>query len=708
MGKAHPTILGQPQVPRPLHLPISPSPRISRSPDSRFPTPDFRKNPPLSPFASMCYIPPPRKRNEDAPGCRSVVSRPLRNWLKNTLGQRRLFARNRPGAKPPLLWLADLPRLGAMWIGHFWFRTWLPVRLFGRRLAAGAAAMFSAVVGIVQGAGHLILDPISSLRAGFRGVSRWLAGGGIARTLVRLANGTLEGLLALPGASLAAVVWLTRTSSDAVLGLLALLSAGLVGMFSLIWSGIRFLAGLAGITAIAAAIAAALGLGSIGQGIAALWRRATAALAALWAGLQTPQEIAWTFTAVTGTIGLILLIVFQTSSVPNLAQAGDPNQGQTVVPPQPQRVAIVPEVHHEELTKPLPDPFRSTEHVESTIATLPVMASKPSLPMLVARLRRTELPSDVTQFGGPIFDETFRVVSLQPQASTAESLPADDWLRNVSARGFALPAAPAAYRTTHRTNESAGGEVEPRSDGDPLVPGRRGVRVTIERTQPVKSVVGRLLWYELIVTNESSRRLPSLMIEEHVAAPHRVADAFPPARFSDRMLSWRLAGLEAGETRRLRVGVYPTSEAPIETSATVRSLTTVSAITKVTQATKVRAAEPKDRIYRRIKIAMTTPGRLVSGSDCEIEVVVTNTGTVPLSGIVLRSVLPPELRGQRGGRIETPIGMLAPGQSRTTTLRVTGRGLGTPRLLAEVSAKEGVSTSVRGSFEVVRSLVADR
>lgn len=681
------------------------------------------------------------------------MRRPVRKWLKNTLEQRRAFDQNPQSGKPPLLWLADLPRLAWMWIGHFRFRAWLPFRTFGGWLIAGIGAMFLAIAAVAKGAGRVILEPITALRSAWRGLQSWVSNGGIARGMACLANGLLEGIIALPGACLAAASWLFHSTMGALFGLFGYIGRGLAKAVAFAGTAIQAVASLAGLTAIAAAICAAFGLGSVGRGIAGLWGRLTLSLSAFWASLQSPQDVAWTFTAITGTVGLILLMIFQSSSIPRPARAGEVTEWQPIEPPPPvTRTAFVPEEQTKKPIISLPDPFRPIEEKKHAVdvtpfvpsvapsVVAPVVAPTPQTPYLVAGFQRTALPPHIAAFGGAVFEKTFRVASQPARAIAADALPADDWLRTLSPSRVFDSVAPASYRTISRVAEPWGHDIEPRDEDDALVPDQRGVQVSIERTQPARTVAGRLLWYELIVTNEGSRRLPGLTVEEHVAAPHRIADAFPPARFSDRVLAWRLEGLESGESRRLRVGVYPESAAPIKTHATIRPVTTVSVTTKVqapkpvvnyqppranveppkpqqppsqpAPAWQERIADqerredqpPDDNVYRQIQIAMTTPGKLVNGSLCHIKLVVTNTGTAPLSGVVVRSVLPPELCNEQGSQIETPVGKLAPGQSRTISLRVTGRNLGTSRLLAKVRAEEGVATSVRGSFEVVRKL----
>ncbi len=237
------------------------------------------------------------------------------------------------------------------------------------------------------------------------------------------------------------------------------------------------------------------------------------------------------------------------------------------------------------------------------------------------------------------------------------------------------------------------------------------------------------MWYDLVVTNNSDERVPSVTVEEHVAKPHRVADARPTASFNDGVLTWRLDDVAAGEERRLSVAVYPMSAEPITTSATVRPTAAFSSVTLVQAESPAesqppiarpepierfdRADEPEPRPevpgndLRRIKIAMTIPERVAEGSACEIRFAVTNTGDVPLAGVELQSVLSPTLRHPEGDVLEATIGELAPGETKRKTLRLTAATLGDADLFAEVTTADGVSTNVRGLFAIVGSVATD-
>ncbi len=289
---------------------------------------------------------------------------------------------------------------------------------------------------------------------------------------------------------------------------------------------------------------------------------------------------------------------------------------------------------------------------------------------------------------------------------------------------------PAAYREMR--DDSAPAEAtlpRPSETADRFLPSAGAVNVSVKKSQPNEAKPGEMLWYDLIVTNGSDERVPSVIVEEHVAKPHRVADARPPAAFDDGVLTWRLDDLGPHEERVLSVGVYPMSAEPIATSASVRPAAAFSSVTLV-QAEEPAAAEPPiarpDPIerfergdepeprpevplgdLRRIKIAMTIPERVADGSPCVIRFAVTNTGDVALNDVSLRGILSDTLRHREGGIVETTLGDLAPGETIRSTLRLTAAEAGEADVFAEVTTAEGVGTNVRGVFSIVDSVAND-
>lgn len=640
------------------------------------------------------------------------MSHPIRKWLKDLLQYGRR-SQVRPGEKkPPLLWLADLPRLGQMWLGHYWFRFWLDLRSTPPRVRFASHEVFSPHVRSMR---PTVIKPVRPLHAAKRNLAAfgaWLDNGGPERLAASLAKGTVGIIVGAVGAAV-----FTATS---VVGSLFAGLAGLLGLSTL---------------------AAAIGVNGVGReaskalratmtGTVALRDGFMEGFGVLVTGLRTPRELAWTFATVTGTVGLILLTVLQSIGVTAAPKASEARKQIVHRPLMPAQETVVAQADNDAFGG-FPDPF-APGPADEPVSAPPQLEPEP-IPTraadLAAEVVRTALPFDVARFDLPDDDEQFLVES-QP-ADSSVPLADDDWL---TATRPALverpPIVPAAYREMEEVEPSVNQRrVQPTDTGDRLLPMSAAMNVTIQKSQPAQAKPGELLWYDLVVTNNSDERMPGVTVEEHVATPHRVADARPAASFDDGVLSWQLEDLGAGEARRLSVAVYPMSAEPIATSATLRPTAAFSSVTLVQAETPTEAQppiarpdpierfdrldepEPRPEVpsgdLRRIKIAMTIPERVVEGAACEVRFAVTNTGEVALADVELQSVLSPTLRHPGGDLLAATIGDLAPGETKRKTLRLTAANLGDADLFAEVTTADGVSTNVRGLFSIVEPIAND-
>ncbi len=361
------------------------------------------------------------------------------------------------------------------------------------------------------------------------------------------------------------------------------------------------------------------------------------------------------------------------------------------------------------------------------------------------------LALDVVRLDVPRDDpEGFAVELAAPRSVDPRSLrplPRDAWMTALEPADPIAPIVPAAYRQAAPAERAVERLPEPSAIADRFVPATRRVAVTVQKTQPARAAAGSSLRYELIVTNHGDTAVGGLVVEEHVSAPHRVADAHPPAAYADGTLTWTLPGLAPREEVRLAVAVYPMSDDPIDSAAAVRPVATFSAVTLVqaeepapplepappvappieppvmrpeprpeppialpepppiVRPAPVARPEPRPApLRRRVRIVMTTPAVLTRGSDCVVRFRVTNIGEGTLTGVTLRGELPPELRHAHGRHVETTFDPLAPGETGAAEMRVVGAALGQADLSAEVTTAEGVATIVRGDFDVAKTL----
>lgn len=649
------------------------------------------------------------------------MSHPIRKWLKDLLQYGRRSVQSPGDRKSPLLWAADLPRLGQMWLGHVWYRTWFDLRQMPPRVVYHPQEVFSRDVQLIRPTTLNPIRPLERTRDAFAAFLAWLHDGGLERAIAGFGRGLAGGVVGTLG-----VIVL------GLFGLVGTLLTGLVGLFG------------------ASALGTALGVNALGRSLHSLGGATQTGLlgvrdglAGLFAGFvgrfRSPQEALWTMATVTGTVGLILLMVLQAGGLPgtaNRATAADPH----VAHRPPMQLAQAEPV--DDPFGGLPDPFAPADPApaqpeppaddfEDPFGQAPVELTEDALAgaELEVDVARTQLPPDVARYNLPDDAEEFLVESSAPLPDLT-SFPDDAWMLSLSRNEIdRQPVVPAAYRESNVTPPSEAPLPQPSPSGDRFTPATRHIGVTIRKTQPESVPSGEMLWYDLIVTNHGDEPVAGLVVEERVAEPHRVADAHPPASYASGLLTWRLDGLDPREERRLSVAVYPMSADEISTAAAVRPIATFSAVTLVQAEEPVIEAPPVDEPYieeppadeplveerpaevppavapfRRVKIAMTTPEWVREGSGCIIRFDVTNTGTAPLTGVVVRSLLPETLQHPHGRSIESAFESLAPGEQKQAELHVKGLKIGEAEMIAEVSAAEGVATTVRGSFGVIEPL----
>lgn len=644
------------------------------------------------------------------------MSHSLRRWLKDLLQYGRRSVQTPADAKAPLLWMADLPRLGQMWLGHIWFRIWLDLRNTPPRVVFAPREVFSPHVRMIRPTQLKPITPILRMRQTLASVGTWLGNGGPEHLFLRLRNLFAGGVLS-------------------ALGVILFGALGIVG---------SILAGIAGLFGVSA-LGTILGIGVLGRATQHATRRTKAGLGLMRHGMtqgfehakkriRSPREIAWTFATATGVVGLILLIVLQSTELAPVPKQALADESHTVARLTSELVAQAePEA---DLFNGFPNPFGEPEPAPEQPATPPAddfgldpfsefppqndPEPAPQTPDLDVEIARGELPANIARFNLPDDNEQFVVQSMRPVAPVAD-FPPDDWLRAIPRDAINRPpVVPATYREMGDITPIVDSAPEPSDIADRFVPATRNVGVTIEKTQPARAETGSMIWYDLIVTNNSDESVAGVLVEERVAEPHRIADARPTAQFRDGVLTWNLDSLAAGEERRLSVAVYPMSNDPIDTTAAIRPVQTFSAVTLV-QAPEPSRPEPlptrpdpfdepipeptpvADQPLRRVKIAMTTPLQVKNSANCLVKFTVTNTGEAPLTDVIIRGILPAELEHRYGVVVEADLGTLAPGQTKSAELRVTAAELGDAEVIAEVTTAEGVSTTVRGSFQVVDS-----
>jgi uncharacterized repeat protein (TIGR01451 family) len=210
----------------------------------------------------------------------------------------------------------------------------------------------------------------------------------------------------------------------------------------------------------------------------------------------------------------------------------------------------------------------------------------------------------------------------------------------------------------------------------------------VDKIGPTTLNIGKPLKYEIVVRNAGSTPVQSVQVEEQIPAGARFVSAEPRPMLRSGLLIWNLGNLDAGVERRIKVELQPVGEGELDSHATVTFSTTSDLHTRITR--------PK------LTLAKTGPQTVQVGQPAVFQLVVSNVGTGPASGVVLRDHLPEGLRHANGSEVETDIGTLAAGENKTITLETTAIKAGRFINQAVASGDEGLQALAQEAVVVTQ------
>jgi len=435
-----------------------------------------------------------------------------------------------------------------------------------------------------------------------------------------------------------------------------------------------------------------------------------------------PQHRAWTFAAVTGTLGILLLLWWQWSGHSAAEVAAEPDPEVRLVandapdsigndapaptehaapesietthpddlreepsaaaesreiarndfPSEPERIDFSPKVAppvdlFEALPKRADEEPKPTEPAEPESGPIAVTTEPdlrevgPDLEVMIERPapRNDDLPDSST---GAI-DEQFIVSSADPKPEAVESAQPDGWGERTPAPVSEPLADDAALDDATSLPEApaapAPAEVPRLST---VEPGPKNLKVSIVRRGPAESSLGQPLRYELLVRNDGDQPVPRVVVEDKIPPQHRVVNVSPPAEFGGQVLRWNLADLAAGEERVLNVVLIPRAAGVAEGTARMKPFAHVASDTQV--------APPP------LEFRLVVPREVGLGAECVVGFRVTNPGPVAVENVRVLYDLPAELKYAKGRALEYQISRLEPGETREGLLTARGGSLG--------------------------------
>jgi uncharacterized repeat protein (TIGR01451 family) len=218
--------------------------------------------------------------------------------------------------------------------------------------------------------------------------------------------------------------------------------------------------------------------------------------------------------------------------------------------------------------------------------------------------------------------------------------------------------------------------------------GSQSPSLLVEKRAPESILFGQPLSYEIVIRNQGAAPVYHVRVEDELPQGVRYLGGDPMAEMGQNRLGWLVGTLEPNGERRMRVDLQPHGEGEI------RSIASVTFTTAAVMRTQV--------VQPRLMVAVRAPEQAIAGENVPFQILVSNPGTGPINGLMLRGKLTPGLQHPQGAVVEAEMGSLAPGETKPVTLTVKAVGGGAQ--MAEISASaDGLESAARASVKVLEA-----
>jgi uncharacterized repeat protein (TIGR01451 family) len=189
---------------------------------------------------------------------------------------------------------------------------------------------------------------------------------------------------------------------------------------------------------------------------------------------------------------------------------------------------------------------------------------------------------------------------------------------------------------------------------------------------PASSAPNQEIEYRIFAENRSQADAHHVTVRAALPANARLVKATPESASAAPDLSWSLGTLAAGATREMVVVLTPTAPGDVNVCARVQF--------EHGQCVTTRIEKPAGLSVRKFGPAVAGVNEVLS-----YRIIVTNRGTVALTGVGLIDKLPEGLEHASGkATLAWTVGRLGPGEARTVDYQVTARKAG--RLCNRIAA----------------------
>ncbi len=209
---------------------------------------------------------------------------------------------------------------------------------------------------------------------------------------------------------------------------------------------------------------------------------------------------------------------------------------------------------------------------------------------------------------------------------------------------------------TQEHGESIAGDGTVRADS-PRGPQRPELK--IEKIAPPNATLNQPMVYTIVIRNVGDSAANAVVVEDQIPMGTKLSGTIPRAELTGKKLIWRLGTIKPGDLKEIQVKVVPVAEGQVGSVATVNFTAEVASRTTI--------ASPK------LSVKLTAAPQVRVNEIVTLNFVVTNNGSVDAHRVVLRNMIPENLKlpdvAERD--LEYDMGTLPAGKSQTIQLPLT-------------------------------------
>jgi uncharacterized repeat protein (TIGR01451 family) len=215
----------------------------------------------------------------------------------------------------------------------------------------------------------------------------------------------------------------------------------------------------------------------------------------------------------------------------------------------------------------------------------------------------------------------------------------------------------------------------------------------IEKIAPPYATLNQPMVYTIVIRNVGDSAANSVVVEDEIPKGTNLTGTIPRAELTGKKLLWKLGTIKPGDQKEIQVKVVPIAEGQVGSIATVSFAAEVASRTTI--------ASP------RLSLRLTAAPQVRLGDTITLNFLVSNTGTVDAQRVVLRNIMPENLKladvSERD--LEYEIGTIPAGKSQSVQLPLTAIRAGKATNKALISSGGSVVAEQEIEINVIGQLI---